>query len=80
MEDPHTRLNQSCQFIQNEGLIRLAHMIQEMRTLPEEFLGEQHIKRVYNWYLESYRDILEAEQITPESVGFYFQSKLTHNT
>ncbi|EGD76138.1 pyruvate dehydrogenase kinase [Salpingoeca rosetta] len=79
MEDPQLRMNQSCQFIQNEGVIRLAHMIKEMRTLPDDFLDEQHIRRVYNWYLESFRDLHEAEHVTPASspqAGYVFTDRV----
>ena len=68
MEDPDLRMNRSCRFIKDEGEIRLAHMIQEMRTLPEEFLEEKHICRVYNWYVESFRDLHEAPSIPKHSV------------
>lgn len=43
-------LRRSCTFIHTEGPVRLAHMIQEMRTLPDPFLSQPMINRVYNWY------------------------------
>jgi pyruvate dehydrogenase kinase 2/3/4 len=66
-------LKQSCAFIHNEGPIRLAHMIQEMRTLPDLFLSQPMINRVYNWYLASFRDMIESPSMfaTEDDVAKY---------
>eukprot|EP00055_Hartaetosiga_balthica_P006545 m.20711 g.20711 ORF g.20711 m.20711 type:complete len:412 (-) comp5277_c0_seq1:232-1467(-) len=62
-QDRHLQLIQSCQFVKSEGLVRLSHMIQEMRTLPSRMLLQTDVQHVYNWYLDSFKDLYDAPDL-----------------
>eukprot|EP00049_Salpingoeca_infusionum_P014036 m.261478 g.261478 ORF g.261478 m.261478 type:complete len:403 (-) comp15578_c0_seq18:487-1695(-) len=57
MQDSEERNFKAAQFLQAEGSVRLAHMIQEMRTLPEPVISQPLINRAYHWYLESFEQL-----------------------
>eukprot|EP00056_Hartaetosiga_gracilis_P003340 m.62909 g.62909 ORF g.62909 m.62909 type:complete len:242 (+) comp11420_c0_seq5:98-823(+) len=64
MKDHQQQLVQSCQFVKREGLVRLSHMIQEMRTLPSRMVMEDDVQSVYNWYLDSFKDLHHAPDLS----------------
>jgi len=47
----------SCEFLASEGAIRLAHMIAEFRSLPENHLENPHLHQVHEWYTQSFDDM-----------------------
>ncbi|EDQ93111.1 uncharacterized protein MONBRDRAFT_31036 [Monosiga brevicollis MX1] len=75
--DSSEALMQSCNFIHTECPIRLAHMIKEMRTLPDVVLSQPLINRVYNWYLLSFKELIDYMPVgadaTPQDADAYCQ-------
>ena len=52
----------------SQGPIRLAHMIREMQSLPDFMLQQPLLSRVYKWYLDSFREMVELPQIEVDKV------------
>jgi len=55
----------SCRFVRNECAIRLAHIVQEIRSLPRMYLDESNVQGVHNWYYSSFEDLISIVEPSP---------------
>ncbi|KAI9100508.1 mitochondrial branched-chain alpha-ketoacid dehydrogenase kinase-domain-containing protein [Phlyctochytrium arcticum] len=55
------------QFVHNELPVRLAHRVVELENLPHQLSDMPSIRRVQDWYTQSFEDLMNMP--TPESYG-----------
>ncbi|KHJ46675.1 hypothetical protein D918_02996 [Trichuris suis] len=53
----------SFNFLRKELLVRLANVMKEVALLPESLLGTPSAMLVYQWYQESFQDLLQFENV-----------------
>uniref|UniRef100_A0A5S6QT72 Protein-serine/threonine kinase n=1 Tax=Trichuris muris TaxID=70415 RepID=A0A5S6QT72_TRIMR len=65
-------------FLKKELLVRLANIMKEIALLPASLLGTPSTTLVYQWYQESFQDLLQFEDVPFEpSVSRDFTAQLT---
>ncbi|KFD49922.1 hypothetical protein M513_09136 [Trichuris suis] len=76
----------SFNFLRKELLVRLANVMKEVALLPESLLGTPSAMLVYQWYQESFQDLLQFENVEySPNISNDFTTQLTqivnrHNT
>jgi pyruvate dehydrogenase kinase 2/3/4 len=53
----------SFEFLRKEIPVRLANIMQEINLLPQNLLRMPSVHLVHNWYVKSFKEILEFEDI-----------------
>lgn len=53
----------SFEFLRKELPVRLANIMQEINLLPQNLLRMPSVHLVHNWYVKSFKEILEFEDI-----------------
>lgn len=54
-------------FLRKELAVRLANTLREVTLLPSSLLDQPALKRVQNWYIQSFEELLRFEDQRPES-------------
>ncbi|CDW56004.1 Probable [pyruvate dehydrogenase [lipoamide]] kin ase, mitochondrial [Trichuris trichiura] len=76
----------SFNFLRKELLVRLANVMKEVALLPQSLLGTPSATLVYQWYQESFQDLLQFENVEYNpNISNDFTAQLTqivnrHNT
>ena len=53
----------SFEFLRSEIPVRLANIMQEIQLLPQNLLRMPSVSLVQNWYIQSFKEMVEFEEI-----------------
>lgn len=62
-------LFRASQFLSEELPIRLAHRVQELETLPDGLSEMPSVKKVHDWYAQSFEVCSMSSPLQPKALG-----------
>lgn len=62
-------LFRASQFLSEELPIRLAHRVQELETLPDGLSEMPSVKKVHDWYAQSFEVCSRSKPLQPKALG-----------